>query len=86
MAAVRLDGQYVVDKGPDMREKVRAIAAWDAQDEYQLSFDEGEIITILDKFAGNPTYDGPSVIPVRPWPLGHEPLRFPRVIRRRHFL
>lgn len=58
--AVRLDGQYVLEKEPDRREKVRAIAAWDAQDEYQLSFDEGEVITVLDKFQGNPMYEGLS--------------------------
>lgn len=57
--AVRLDGSLVVPPTPDSREKVRAIAAWDAQDEFQLSFDAGEVITILDKFEGNPSYNGP---------------------------
>eukprot|EP01128_Nolandella_sp_AFSM9_P008994 TRINITY_DN5634_c0_g1_i1.p1 TRINITY_DN5634_c0_g1~~TRINITY_DN5634_c0_g1_i1.p1 ORF type:complete len:787 (+),score=272.29 TRINITY_DN5634_c0_g1_i1:168-2528(+) len=56
--AVRLDGTYVQPLSPDSREKCISIAVWDAQDEYQLSFDEGEVITILDKFAGNPVYDG----------------------------
>lgn len=60
---MRLDGQYVMDKEPDKREKVRAIAAWDAQDEFQLSFDEGEVITVLDKFQGNAMYDGTSPCP-----------------------
>lgn len=73
--AVRLDGQYVTSlDDQDDREKVIAIAPWDAQDEYQLSFDEGEIITILDKFEGNPVYDG--------WvcdsfPLSYHPLCYP---------
>lgn len=56
--AYRLDGKLIEPTKPDTREKVRAIAAWDAQDEFQLSFDEGEIITVLDKFENNPLYNG----------------------------
>ena len=56
--AVRLDGKLVANDDDQMR--VRTIAPWDAMDDYQLSFDEGETIVVLDKFESNPAYDGSS--------------------------
>lgn len=35
-----------------------AIGTWDAQNEHQLSFGEGEMITVLNKFEGQAAYDG----------------------------
>ena len=39
-------------------EKVQAIADWEAEDEWQLTFYTDEIIIVLDKYEGNPEYEG----------------------------
>jgi len=40
------------------QDKVRAIAAWSAQNDWQLTFDVGELIMVLDKFEGKTEYEG----------------------------
>lgn len=47
----------------DEKEKVRAIAAWQAQDEWQLDLYVDDIVTVLDKFEGNPDYEGIRAVP-----------------------
>lgn len=39
-------------------EKVRCIAAWQAQDEWQIDLYVDDVVTVLDKFEGNPDYEG----------------------------
>lgn len=39
-------------------EKVVAVAYYEAQDEWQLTLYENDIITVTDKYEGNPEYEG----------------------------
>jgi DNA repair exonuclease SbcCD ATPase subunit len=46
------------DQNNRNEDKVRAIAAWSAQSDWQLTFDIGELICVLDRFPGKTEYDG----------------------------
>lgn len=42
-------------------EKVVAIAYYEAQDEWQLTLYENDIITVTDKYINNPEYEGKDI-------------------------